>query len=91
MVHLHRLGHGVPDILVGVPGITIVGHITQGFLDLLKLGLPNCKIYRGANLLLEIKMPGKDLTEDEAEFFEEYKGQCTVVFGPEEALELMGR
>ena len=92
VVHLHQLGQGTPDILVGVSGITIVGHVSERLLEILKMALGDDHvIHHGANLLLEIKMLGKDLTDDEAEFFEEYKGQCTMVFSPEEALELIGR
>lgn len=91
IVHLHQLGKGIPDILCGLEGITIVGHVSEQLLEILRMALEDCTIYHGANLLLEIKMPGKDLTDDESKFFEEYKGQCTMVFSPEEALELIGK
>ena len=55
--HLHMVGDGCPDILVG---------------------------YRGCNALVEIKDGSKPpsaqvLTEDEARFFEEWRGFCCVV------------
>jgi len=89
VVHLHQLGQGIPDILVGLPGITIVGKLSEHMLKLFR-SIDGLTIHHGANLLIEIKMPGKDLTDDEAEFFEEYRGQCTIVFSPEEALDLVG-
>ena len=91
VVHLHQLGHGIPDLLCGLEGITIVGHVSELLLEILRIALDDCVIHHGANLLLEIKMPGKDLTDDEAEFFEEYKGQCAMVFDYKEALDLIGR
>ena len=90
VVHLHQLGKGIPDLLVGLEGITIVGHVSPPLLELLE-ALDECRVYNGANLLIEVKMPGKDLTDDEAEFFEEYRGQREMVFSPKEALNLIGR
>lgn len=96
VVHLHQIGHGVPDLLLGLPGLTIVGHISPQLEMLLRMALESqpgtrCRIHHGANLLIEVKMPGKDLTEDEAKFFEEYRGQRTTIFSAEEALDLIGR
>ena len=90
VVHLHQLGQGVPDLLVGVTGVTIVGHLSNHMLTLLE-SIEGITIHHGANLLLEVKMPGNDLTLDEAEFFEEYRGQREMVFSAEEALRLIGR
>lgn len=78
-------------MLAGVPGITIAGNVSPGLVEILEIALPGCKIHHGANLLLEVKMPGKDLEGEQVEFFEEYKGQRDVVFSPEEALDLIGR
>lgn len=89
-IHLFRIGQGVPDLLVGVHGLTIVGSVSQRLLALLE-SIDGLAIHHGANLLLEIKMPGNDLTDDEAKFFEEYRGQRDVVFSVEEALSLIGR
>jgi hypothetical protein len=85
-----RLGEGIPDILVGVPGVTIVGHVSESLLELIE-SVDGLVVHHGANLLIEIKSPGGDLTDDEAKFLEEYRGQMTVVFSAEEALELIGR
>jgi hypothetical protein len=90
IVHLHQLGQGIPDILVGAPGVTIVGHVSEELLELIR-SIDGLIIHHGANLLIEIKPPGGDLTDDEAKFLEEYRGQMTVVFSAEEALELIGR
>lgn len=90
VVHLHQLGQGIPDILVGLPGVTVIGRLSDHTLELLE-SIDGLTILYGANVLIEIKMPGNDLTEDEAEFFGEYNGQREVVFSPEEALDLIGR
>ena len=90
IVRLHQLGHGVPDILVGLPSLTIVGGVSQKLIELLK-SIDGLVVFHGANLLMEIKMPGGKLTDDEDEFFKNHRGQCVVVYSAEEALDLIGR
>ena len=59
--HLHTIGAGCPDILVG---------------------------YRGQNILMEIKMPGKayQLTPDEFLWHAAWQGSVWVVRSPAEAV-----
>ena len=56
---LHRVGQGVPDLLIG---------------------------YRGANLLLEVKMPGKGLNDRELAWHLSWRGQAAIVESAEDAL-----
>ena len=60
--HLHTVGGGCPDIVVG---------------------------YGGANYLFEIKSRGGKLTQDEAIFFEVWRGQVNVIYSVEDALAIM--
>lgn len=59
---IHRVGQGVPDLLVG-----------RG----------------GANYLLEVKMPKEKLTPDELEWHLSWRGQVAVVYGIEDALQVV--
>lgn len=63
--------------------VTITARLGNGFPDLV-VGR------NGATYLLEVKKPGAKLTPDEARFFCEWAGHCTVVRSPEEALQAVG-
>ena len=60
---IHRLGQGIPDLLVG---------------------------YRGANYLLEVKSEGGELTPDELQFHETWRGCAAIVYDEREALRAIG-
>ena len=60
--HLHTVGGGCPDIVVGRDGV---------------------------NYLFEIKTRGGKLTQDEAIFFEVWRGQVNVIYSAEDALAIM--
>jgi Holliday junction resolvase len=60
--HLHTVGGGCPDIVVG---------------------------HEGKNYLFEIKTRGGKLTQDEAIFFEVWRGQVNVIYRVEDALAIM--
>ena len=60
--HLHTVGGGCPDIVVGRDG---------------------------RNWLFEIKTRGGKLTQDEAIFFEVWRGQVNVIYSVEDALAIM--
>lgn len=82
--HTHSLGHGFPDIVVGVDGLTLVGNFNKNQVrDLLK-NVKGLHIEAGANLLVEIKdgaqpKSKKKLTPDEAKWHMEWLGQISVV------------
>lgn len=46
--------------------------------------------YKGANYLLEVKVPGEELTGDQPEWHARWRGQKAVVTSPEEALKAIG-
>lgn len=94
IAHLHTIGHGVPDILVGVQGLTIVGKFSVRRVKELLHAVHGLKIIEGANLLLELKDGEKTasqqkLTDDEVEFHENWKGQIAIINSPESAVELI--
>ena len=60
--HLHTVGGGCPDIVVG---------------------------HDGKNYLFEIKTRGGKLTQDEAIFFDVWRGQVNVIYRVEDALDIM--
>jgi len=60
--HLHTVGGGCPDIVVG---------------------------HDGVNYLFEIKTRGGKLTQDEAIFFEVWRGQVNVIYSADDALAIM--
>lgn len=62
--HLHPVGRGCPDLLVG---------------------------YHGINLLVEVKVPGEDLTIQQRNWHESWRGQKVVVRTIEELLAIMER
>jgi hypothetical protein len=62
VLHLHQVGQGCPDLLLGA---------------------------RGINYLIEIKMPGADLTPQEAQFHLWWPGQVAVVRSVEELVEVI--
>ena len=51
-------------------------------------GVPDLLVgYRGQNFLLEIKVPGGDLTDDQIEFEQTWRGDVIVARSPAEAIE----
>lgn len=92
--HTHTVGKGFPDIVVGVPGLTIVGDFNQKRVRQLLHAIHGLKVLDGANLLLELKDGEKTasqqkLTTDEVEFHDEWKGQLEIINSAESAVELM--
>lgn len=75
---LHRLGAGVPDILVGT------------LWDGKPFETPTVWGRMPINLLMEIKMPGEKLTPDEHEFHSSWRGQIAIVHSIAEALACVG-
>jgi hypothetical protein len=61
VLHLHQVGQGCPDLLLG----------------------------KGVNLLIEVKMPGADLTPQESQFHLWWPGQVAVVRSVEELVEVI--
>lgn len=55
-------------------------------------GYPDLTVgYRDETYLMEVKMPGKRLNEEEQEFFKTWKGHAIVVYSIEDALKAIGR
>lgn len=54
-------------------------------------GCPDIVVgYRGKNYLIEIKVPGAGLTGKEPEWHQLWRGQIAIVYGVDEALEMIG-
>ena len=53
-------------------------------------GCPDILVGRDKNYLMEIKSGSGKLTEDERDFFDEWRGQVCVVRSAEEALQVVG-
>jgi hypothetical protein len=92
--HTHAVGHGFPDIVVGVPGLTIVGNFSVRRVKELLHAIHGLKVIDGANLLLELKdgeqvASKQKLTKDEVEWHENWKGQLAIINSPEAAVELI--
>lgn len=94
--HLHQLGGGCPDLLVGLGGLTLVGRFDTEAARRALASIPYLTIHAGANLLMEIKDGSKSasrraLTEDEARWHENWPGQVAIAATMEEALRLAGQ
>lgn len=63
--------------------VACVHEIGHGFVDLL-VG------FRGANTMLEVKIPKGKLTPDEVRFHESWRGKIYIVHSVEEALKAIG-
>lgn len=46
--------------------------------------------YRGQTFLIEIKMPGKKLTDKQVEFHTLWRGPICIAYNPEDALRYIG-
>lgn len=99
--HLHQLGKGVPDGLIGVPGLSVACYEPVdlnlfGFV-LDKMGLAGqYVIHAGCNIIVEIKDGSKPpsrqrLTSDEADWHSKWRGQVAIVRNVEEAREVVGK
>lgn len=87
---IHQLGGGLPDIIVGAGGITLIGRFDQErMIAFLREALdkqpwsPQIAFFKGANLLVEVKDGSKPpsarkLTKDEEEWHEKWTGQIDI-------------
>lgn len=92
--HTHSLGHGFPDIVVGLQGLTLVGNFSVKRVKQLLRAVHGLKIVEGANLLLELKdgeqsASKQKLTEDEEKFRAGWKGQLAIINNAEAAINLI--
>jgi hypothetical protein len=98
VAYLHQLGGGVPDLLVGMSGISVVGldpREVEDLSDIIKKYYPYVTIHRGCNLLVEVKDGDKapsrqKLTSDEQVFHDSWRGQVGICRSRTEMRELMG-
>ena len=92
--HTHMVGHGFPDLVAGVPGLTVTGRFDAGrLMEIVRQECPGARVHSGANLLLEVKNPeysSAQLTKPEAEWHGSWRGQKSVVWTAEDALSLCG-
>lgn len=93
----HQLGGGFPDILIGANGLTLVGDFDPDRMaDFIltaaeDMMVSRIAIYRGANVLVEIKDGNKPpskrkLTKDEKEWHAQWTGQVTIWKSIEQAM-----
>lgn len=92
VAHLHMVGGGIPDVCVGVEGLSIIGD-TEAVLEALK-GVEGIQIIKGVNLLIEIKddsqPPSKRvLTEPEELWHNKWKGHVCIVENEQDVEELL--
>ena len=89
--HLHHVGSGCPDLLVGAPGLTLTGDFDRA--DALRRleGLDGIVVHDGATLLVEVKNPetGGTLTPSQVDWHARWRGQKTVAESPQEAAALV--
>lgn len=96
--HIHTIGSGCPDVIIGTPGLTIVSRqLDPAVIDfvLKRMGITGYAVHVGANLLVELKDGSKPpsaqrLTSDEAQFHSTWQGQVSIVNSPESARKLVG-
>lgn len=92
--HLHAVGQGMPDVVVGVEGLTLVGQFSIKRVKQLLHAVHGLKVIEGANLLLELKdgtqtASKQKLTEDEIQFHNNWKGQVSIINSAEAAVSLI--
>jgi hypothetical protein len=92
--HTHTVGQGFPDIVVGVPGLTLVGDFNAKRVKQLLHAINGLTIIEGATLLMELKDGSQSaskqkLTKDEVEFHDNWKGQLAIVNSVESAVNLI--
>ncbi len=98
MNHAKRTDHNQAEIVAAarahglrVYSLHLVG---EGFPDLVVGGAmpcPNCGYYFWQDKLVEIKMPGKDLEDNQVAWWEKWNGQANVAHHWEELAALTGR
>lgn len=94
IAHIHSVGKGVPDIIVGVQGLTLVGNFSVKRVKQLLHAVHGLKVIEGANLLLELKdgtqtASKQKLTKDEVEFHDNWKGQLAIINSAKAAVSLI--
>lgn len=92
---LAAVGHGVPDLVVGTCGLTLVGRFNVEAVRRLLESVEDVVIHEGATLLLEVKDGAKvaskrRLTPDEARWHQEWQGSALVVESVDDALKAVG-
>jgi hypothetical protein len=92
--HIHTIGSGCPDVILGAPGLTIVSRqLDPAIIDfvLKKMGLTQYAIHERCNLLVEIKASDKAaLTPDEEQWHRLWVGQKCIVHNEAEARRIVG-
>lgn len=92
--HIHTIGSGCTDVILGCPGLTIVSRqLEPAIIDIIlkQMGLTGYAVHAGANLMVEIKASAlAKLTPDEVEWHSTWKGQKCIVASEEAARRIVG-
>lgn len=88
---LAAVGGGVPDLLVGCAGVTVVSRfVTVADIAGRLAGLGPVTILDGCNLLIEVKTDKGLLRESQIRWHSQWRGQVAVCRTVQEALQLAG-
>lgn len=92
---LANVGQGVPDLLIGAPGLTLVGRFNVDAVRRLLEGIEDMVIHEGANLLAEVKDGAKvlsrqRLTDDETRWHQDWQGSVLIIRTENEAMHAVG-
>ena len=84
----HKVDRNQRDIVAALRGVGATVHVTSG----MGKGFPDLVVgFRGVNHLVEVKPDKKaQLTEDEIEFLDRWRGEVHVITSVEEALRMIG-
>lgn len=88
---LAAVGGGVPDLLVGCAGVTVVSRfVTVADIARRLAGLGPVTVLGGCNLLIEVKTEAGKLRESQIDWHNKWRGQVAVCRTVGEALRLAG-
>jgi hypothetical protein len=88
----HTVGHGFTDLVVGAPGLTLVGHFRTSEVIRRLQDVEGLRILLGASVPVEVKNPdaGGTLNEAQKKWHRRWPGSKAVVESAEDLLRLFG-
>jgi len=88
---MHAAGRGFPDLVVGAPGLTLVGPFDRAEVLRQLEGISDLVVHDGANLLVEVKNPDVNgqLNERQKDWHARWRGQKAVAESPADAVALI--